>query len=213
MGFISTLKVEKSIIKLSLAGNFHQWGPWASSLRTEHGTNHCAPYLQVPLTGAKINNEYHITNNYQWNFLEKVVILPLNLTKLQENPGNRSSACSTFSGNFSFNFSNAQGVRLTGRSLNIKLQFITTWNHDYSPAQSKHTSNPWKLQQHMTRKNYGSTRKPKRHGNTDHKKERFYALKPVKLIFFCFMHPSFTCRLAFVTCASHVQTLIVLVNL
>ena len=65
MGFISTLKVEKSIIKLSLAGNFHQWGPWASSLRTEHGTNHCAPYLQVPLTGANINNEYHIRNNYQ----------------------------------------------------------------------------------------------------------------------------------------------------
>ena len=54
----------------------------------------------------------------------------------------------------------------------------------------------------MTRKNYGSTRKPKRDGNTDHKKERFYPCKPVKLIFFCFMHPSFTCRLAFVTCAS-----------
>lgn len=143
------------------------------------------------------------------------MILSWNLTKLQENPGNRSSACSTFSGNFSFNFSNAQGVRLMGRSLNIKLQFITTWNHDYSPAQSKHTSNPWKLQQHMTRKNYGSTRKPKRDGNTDHKKERFYPCKPVKLIFFCFMHPSFTCRLGpFVTnCASHVQALIVLVNL
>ena len=65
MGFILTLKVKKSIIKQSLAGNFHQWGPWASSLRTEHGTNHSTPYLQVPLTGAKINNEYHIINNYQ----------------------------------------------------------------------------------------------------------------------------------------------------
>ena len=53
-------------MKLSLAGNFHQWGPWASSLRTERAlTTACAPYLQVPFTGAKINNEYHITNNYQ----------------------------------------------------------------------------------------------------------------------------------------------------
>ena len=62
MGFILTPKVGKSIMKLSLAGNFHQWGPWTSSLRTERAlTTACGPYLQVPFTGAKIDNKYHIT--------------------------------------------------------------------------------------------------------------------------------------------------------
>lgn len=43
------------------------------------------------------------------------------------------------------------------------------------------------------------------------RKSDFIHANQSSLFFSCFMHPSFTCRLAFVTCASHVQTLIIIV--
>lgn len=60
MGFILTLKVKKIYNKTVIGCKFPSMG----SLGIQ-GTNHGTPYLQVPLTGAKINNEYHIINNYQ----------------------------------------------------------------------------------------------------------------------------------------------------
>ena len=73
MDFILTLKVDNFFIKLMafiflvqniIGCKFPSMGSlWASSLRVGHDTVHCAPYLQVLLTDAKIKNFHRKVNH------------------------------------------------------------------------------------------------------------------------------------------------------
>ena len=72
MGFILTLKVEKSLIKLMafifsvqnvIGWKFLSMESLGIQVWVGCGTTHCAPYLQVLLTSAKIKNFHKKINH------------------------------------------------------------------------------------------------------------------------------------------------------